>query len=49
MAEKVVFKDGSWHIPNNPEIGYITGDGIGVDITPVALDVINAAVKQAYG
>ena len=49
MAEKVVFKDGSWHIPNNPEIGYITGDGIGVDVTPVALDVINAAVKQAYG
>ncbi len=36
------------HIPNNPIIPYIEGDGIGVDITPVMLKVVDAAVKKAY-
>ncbi|MBP6344604.1 NADP-dependent isocitrate dehydrogenase [Neisseriaceae bacterium CLB008] len=35
-------------IPNNPIIPFIEGDGIGIDITPVMKDVINAAVKKAY-
>ena len=35
--------------PNNPIITYIEGDGIGIDITPVMLDVVNTAVKKAYG
>lgn len=35
-------------IPNNPIIPFIEGDGIGVDITPVMLKVIDAAVKKAY-
>ncbi len=35
-------------IPNNPIVHYIEGDGIGVDITPVMIDVVNAAVSKAY-
>ncbi|MFZ5512438.1 MAG: NADP-dependent isocitrate dehydrogenase [Pseudomonadota bacterium] len=36
-------------IPDNPIIPYIEGDGIGVDITPVMKDVVDAAVAKAYG
>jgi isocitrate dehydrogenase len=36
-------------IPDNPIIPYIEGDGIGVDITPVMKDVVDAAVEKAYG
>ncbi|MGL4997301.1 MAG: NADP-dependent isocitrate dehydrogenase [Deefgea sp.] len=35
--------------PNNPIIPFIEGDGIGVDITPVMIDVVDAAVKKCYG
>jgi isocitrate dehydrogenase len=34
--------------PDNPIIPYIEGDGIGVDITPVMKDVVDAAVAKAY-
>ncbi|GGY25927.1 NADP-dependent isocitrate dehydrogenase [Paludibacterium paludis] len=36
-------------VPNNPIIPFIEGDGIGVDITPVMIKVIDAAVEKAYG
>ncbi len=36
-------------VPNNPIIPFIEGDGIGIDITPVMKDVIDAAVAKAYG
>lgn len=36
-------------VPNNPIIPFIEGDGIGVDITPVMIEVIDAAVAKAYG
>ena len=35
--------------PDNPIIPFIEGDGIGVDITPVMVKVIDAAVEKAYG
>jgi isocitrate dehydrogenase len=35
--------------PDNPIIPFIEGDGIGVDITPVMRDVVDAAVETAYG
>ncbi|WP_028454280.1 NADP-dependent isocitrate dehydrogenase [Chitinilyticum litopenaei] len=35
--------------PDNPIIPFIEGDGIGVDITPVMIDVVDAAVAKAYG
>jgi isocitrate dehydrogenase len=34
--------------PNNPIIPFIEGDGIGIDITPVMIKVIDAAVAKAY-
>ena len=36
-------------IPDNPIIPFIEGDGIGIDITPVMIKVIDAAVAKAYG
>lgn len=41
-------KDYSLNVPNNPIIPYIEGDGTGVDITPVMLKVVDAAVAKAY-
>src|SRR5690554_2046489 len=41
--------DGSLNVPNNPIIPFIEGDGIGVDVTPPMLEVLNAAVEKAYG
>jgi isocitrate dehydrogenase len=49
-GEKIrVNKDFSLSIPDHPIIPYIEGDGTGVDITPVMLKVVDAAVKKAYG
>ena len=42
-------ENGTLNVPHNPIIHYIEGDGIGVDITPVMIDVVNAAVEKAYG
>ena len=36
-------------VPDNPIIPFIEGDGIGIDITPVMMKVIDAAVDKAYG
>lgn len=36
-------------IPDNPIIPFIEGDGTGVDITPVMIKVIDAAVAKTYG
>jgi isocitrate dehydrogenase len=41
--------DFSLQVPKRPIIPYIEGDGIGVDITPVLRDVLDAAVQKAYG
>ncbi len=41
--------DGSLNVPARPIVPFIEGDGIGVDITPVMQQVINAAVSSAYG
>jgi isocitrate dehydrogenase len=35
-------------LPDNPIVPFIEGDGIGVDITPVMKDVVDAAVAKAY-
>lgn len=49
-GEKItVNTDMSLNVPNFPIIPYIEGDGIGADITPVMLNVVNAAVEKAYG
>ena len=45
----ITIENNALNVPNNPIITYIEGDGIGIDITPVMLDVVNTAVKKAYG
>ena len=45
----VIMENGALSVPNDPIIHYIEGDGIGVDITPVMIGVVNAAVEKAYG
>jgi len=48
-GEKItVNADFSLNVPNNPIIPFIEGDGIGVDISPVMLKVVDAAVAKAY-
>ncbi len=37
------------NVPNNPIIPFIRGDGTGVDITPVMIKVVDAAVEKAFG
>jgi isocitrate dehydrogenase len=49
-GEKItVNADFSLDVPDQPIIPFIEGDGIGVDITPVMIDVVNAAVEKSYG
>lgn len=48
-GEKIrVNSDNSLTVPDNPVIPFIEGDGIGIDITPVMCNVVNAAVEKAY-
>ena len=49
-GEKITVNDDfSLNVPNNPIIPYIEGDGIGVDISPVMINVVDAAVEKAFG
>ena len=41
--------DHSLNVPDRPVIPYVEGDGIGIDVTPVMLKVVDAAVERAYG
>ncbi|MBC5785397.1 NADP-dependent isocitrate dehydrogenase [Ramlibacter sp. USB13] len=50
QGEKItVNADMSLNVPDEPVIPYIEGDGTGLDITPVMLKVVDAAVAKAYG
>src|SRR5215471_19265966 len=44
-----VNKDFSLAVPDQPILPYIEGDGTGMDITPVMIKVVDAAVAKAYG
>jgi isocitrate dehydrogenase len=49
IGEKIsVNADNTLNVPNYPIIPFIEGDGIGVDITPPMIQVIDAAVNKAY-
>ena len=49
-GEKItVNADFSLNVPDNPIIPYIEGDGTGLDITPVMIKVVDAAVEKSYG
>ncbi len=48
-GEKItVNADNSLNVPNHPIIPFIEGDGIGADITPPMIKVVDAAVNKAY-
>lgn len=49
MSKIEVKPDGTLVVPHNPTIPFVTGDGVGVEITPVMQQVLNAAVEKAYG
>ena len=42
-------ENGKLSVPNDPVIYFIEGDGIGVDITPVMIKVVDASISKAYG
>ena len=48
-GDKITSVDGILKVPNNPIIPFIEGDGIGVDVTPPMMKVVDAAVAKAYG
>jgi len=48
-GEKITITDGKLNVPDNAILGYVEGDGIGVDITPACLKVWDAAIEKAYG
>ena len=48
-GEKVVMSNGKLHVPNNPIVAFIEGDGIGADIWSASRKVMEAAVEKAYG
>ena len=44
----ITMENGVLVVPDNPIVHYIEGDGIGVDITPVMIDVVDAAIEKAH-
>ena len=47
-GSKITYKGEQLIVPDNPIIPFIEGDGIGSDITPAMIDVVDAAVAKAY-
>ena len=47
-GEQISISNGELEVPNNPVIHFIEGDGIGVDITPVMIEVVDSSVELAY-
>tara|TARA_B100000683_G_scaffold127193_1_gene124810 strand:- start:356 stop:1609 length:1254 start_codon:yes stop_codon:yes gene_type:complete len=48
-GQKISYDNGKIIVPDDPIIPYIEGDGIGVDITPPMINVVDEAIKIAYG
>ena len=48
-GEKVTIRNGKLHVPDNPVIAFIEGDGTGPDIWRASQRVLDAAVDKAYG
>lgn len=47
-GEKISVANGKLHVPENPIVAFIEGDGIGYDIMTASLRIWNAAVEKAY-
>ena len=41
----ITMENGFLNVPNDPIVHFIEGDGIGIDITPVMLNVVDASVE----
>ncbi len=48
-GEKISIKDGRLHVPDEPILPYVEGDGTGRDIWRASVRVFDAAVQKAYG
>jgi isocitrate dehydrogenase len=48
-GQKITRENGELKVPDNPIVGMVEGDGIGVDISPACQKVWDAAVEKAYG
>ena len=44
----ITMENGILIVPNDPVVHFIEGDGIGIDITPVMISVVDASVEKAY-
>lgn len=49
VTNKIEKKNGKLMVPDMPTVPFITGDGVGAEITPVCQHVVDAAVEKAYG
>lgn len=49
VTNKIEKKNGKLMVPDMPTVPFITGDGVGAEITPVCQQVVDAAVDKAYG
>ena len=49
MSKIIMQADGTLSVPDVPTVPYITGDGVGAEVTPSMQAVVNAAVQKAYG
>ncbi len=47
-GEKITVKNNKLEVPDQPMLGFVEGDGIGVDITPACLRVLDAAVEKTF-
>ncbi|MFB0980187.1 MAG: NADP-dependent isocitrate dehydrogenase [Alteromonadaceae bacterium] len=47
-GQAITYENGKLCVPHNPIIPFIEGDGIGIDVTPPMIKVVNAAVEKAY-
>ncbi len=48
MVEIIEYSKGEMLVPENVLLPYVQGDGIGRDIVPVGLKVLNEAIKKSY-
>ena len=49
VTNKIEKKNGKLMVPDMPTVPFITGNGVGAEITPVCQQVVDAAVEKAYG
>ncbi len=48
MSKITIDNSGKLHVPSNPTIPYIEGDGVGSEITPAMQQIVDAAIEKTY-